>query len=153
MINSIEFSPVSIVNHDNMQLVKLKYDVNKTFHAVINVYNDATLVKENTPVAFSSGKRFTYILLPAQEKGFLATWQVLDKEGNVLYETKSVWKTDGWRHLFGTPLWKNIAFHNVQIRLRIKSDGILYTAQNCGGKASASGKKSFHCGNFGASAL
>lgn len=126
MINSIEFSPVSIVNHDNMQLVKLKYDVNKTFHAVINVYNDATLVKENTPVAFSSGKRFTYILLPAQEKGFLATWQVLDKEGNVLYETKSVWeKVREWTLNLMLSSHTDIGLHNSQYVQRYNSSEFL----------------------------
>ena len=126
MINSIEFSPVSIVNHDNMQLVKLKYDVNKTFHAVINVYNKATLVKENTPVAFSSGKRFTYILLPAQEKGFLATWQVLDKEGNVLYETKSVWeKVRKWTLNLMLSSHTDIGLHNSQYIQRYNSSEFL----------------------------
>ena len=126
MINSIEFSPVSIVNHDNMQLVKLKYDVNKTFHAVINVYNDATLVKENTQVAFSSGKRFTYILLPAQEKGFLATWQVLDKEGNVLYETKSVWeKVREWTLNLMLSSHTDIGLHNSQYIQRYNSSEFL----------------------------
>lgn len=121
-IDYIKINTVSIVSRENMQLVKLNYKCSRTAHIFLNVYKEEKLICENIPLALSSGKGFTYVLLPVQENEFTALWKFSDKEGNILYETTALWKKcREWTLNLMISSHTDIGLHNPQYIQRYNS--------------------------------
>ena len=83
-IKIFEYTPVSMVTYDDLQRVNISYESDKDCHLFLTVKKDGTIISEKVKLAFMSGKRTAYAMLPVAKCDFCAEAVLTDKDGNVL---------------------------------------------------------------------
>ena len=86
VIKDLEIKTVSLINYHNEQRADLSCYINRDAHLLLRILNGDTVILNNIPLHFISGKSQCSILIPVQENDIETLWQICDKEGSVIAE-------------------------------------------------------------------
>lgn len=125
-ISNVRFIPVSMVTHDDLQRVEIRYSANMNAHLLLDVWNGDTLISENVPVDIISGDRYFMCLLPAPKADFSARWILRNDEGSIAAEGTTSWKVPrSWEISVMVSSHYDIGLHNSQYVQRHNSEEVL----------------------------
>ena len=129
MLKSLEIVSTSLVSHQDLQRIELKYHVSKSCHLFLTVKVNKKTVVKGLDVAFTSGKGFTFVMLPVQENNVNAEWTFFDLDGKEIYSCTSMWKTPReWTLYFMISSHTDIGLHNSQYVQRANSEKFIEQA-------------------------
>lgn len=121
-LKNTEIKATSMVTADDRQLLTIKAECSRTSHLFMTISDKGRVLAENIPIALSSGKTKTTMLLPASGKDFSATAAFFDKCHNKVCETEFVWKKPReWEIFVMLSSHTDIGLHNSQYIQRANS--------------------------------
>ena len=115
IIKDLEIKPVSLINHNNEQRIDLSCHINRDAHLLLKILNGDTVISDNIPLHFMSGKSICSILVPACEADIETLWQICDKDGTVVAKKQVLWKKPRkWELYVMVSSHTDIGLHNSQ---------------------------------------
>ena len=126
LISDVLYQPVSMVTHDDLQRINVFYATDIDLHLYLYVYRNGVPIAEKIKVAFQSGGKCTYIMLPKAEEDFVAEWKLFDKNGENVSCVVSEWKKPReWNFYVMLSSHTDIGLHNSQYIQRCNSEKLL----------------------------
>ncbi len=126
-ITHLTVQPVSLITHDDRQMVKIQLDVDETCRVFLHVFDEeqgTLLVREEVPVA--CGEYHTDLFLPCRDKDTKVRWEMQSPEGEVLAAVTSIWKKPReWTFYVMISSHTDIGLHNSQYHQRYMSEKFL----------------------------
>lgn len=129
-VRIIEIQTLSMVTHNYLQRIDVKYCSSRATHLMLEVYKENQCILENIPVAMNCGEGITSLMLPVQEACFEALWRFVDKKGNLVTEAVSVWEKPRQMTLYAMiSSHTDIGLHNSPYIQRYNSSRFLDMAK------------------------
>lgn len=129
LISDVLYQPVSMITHDDLQRINIFYATEIDLHLYLYVYRNGVPIAEKVKVAFQSGGKCTYIMLPKAEEDFVAEWKLFDMNGKNVSSVVSEWKKPReWNFYVMLSSHTDIGLHNSQYIQRYNSEKLLERA-------------------------
>ncbi len=120
-IKDMSVTFTSLVDYEDKQKIDFKCETTEDICGTLKVYQCGSLVSESE-ISLINGEARASVKLPTQKDNIISLWQIIDREGNVLWEEELLWKKPReWTLYYMISSHTDIGLHNSQYIQRANS--------------------------------